>query len=114
MDSLNSLIPSVKVSLGTLEFEPTISTRLQLNERTTQTPYLTSKGIWTFSHKNSAHGIVSGNQFANTEGVRASIEAGLEIAHRDGLTFGISGIYDGIGSSALRSWSAKAKLRYRR
>ncbi|CAN0550806.1 unnamed protein product, partial [Laminaria digitata] len=74
-DSLGNRIPSIEVETGTLEFGPTFSTEIELNDAMILSPRLTAKGIWTFAQDNTANQFISDPQTLASEGLRASIEA---------------------------------------
>lgn len=110
LDSLGNTIPSVKVESGTLEFGPTLSKAMLLDNGVTFTPSFTAKGIWTFASQNSADAITTLPEGLTEEGIRALVEGSLDFASANGYRFGLTGSYDGIGDDKYEAWSLKGRL----
>ena len=110
-DSLNALIPSVEVETGTFEFGPTFSKDFKTDKGSMYSPFLTVEGIWTFSQKNTATNFGNQVNLAN-EGVRARLEAGVDVYNHNGSRFNFSANYDGIGNNSFASWGLELYFGY--
>ena len=105
----NQAVPSVTVETGMLEFGPTVSRSVTLDEGTMLTPFATISGIWVFQQKSTATAL-SGQPGAAGEHVRARAEAGMEIKADSGMSLTVSGNYDGIGVGGYKSYGGKARI----
>ena len=110
-DSLNVLIPSVEVETGTFEFGPTFSKDFKTDKGSMYSPFLTVEGIRTFSQKNTATNFGNQVNLAN-EGVRARLEAGVDVYNHNGSRFNFSANYDGIGNNSFASWGLELYFGY--
>lgn len=110
-DSLSNVIPAVKTELGTLEFGPSFSTRLDVFDGFTLAPRGTVKGIWTFADANRVNVPGAGATQVSQIGVRASLEAGLDLAHEGGFALSATGSYDGIGDSRYDAMGLQLGIR---
>jgi hypothetical protein len=108
-DSLGVLIPSVSVETGTLEFGPTFTTELHLDNGFVFAPFFTVEGIWTFFQENTATAVSSQPGLAE-EGVRAKGEIGGTLTNGNGVSLSGSLSYDGIGSDDYEAWGGKLRL----
>ena len=109
-DKLGNQIPSINVETGTLEFGPTISTKLDIGPGMTVMPNISFKGIWTFLQENEARDYAGDpGRFADT-GLRGELGLGVDIASANGATLGLSGSYDGIGDGDYEAWSAMLRI----
>jgi hypothetical protein len=108
-DSLGVVIPSVSVETGTLEFGPTFTTELHLDNGFVFAPFFTVEGIWTFFQENTAT-VVSSQPGLAEEGVRAKGEIGGTLTNGNGVSLSGSLSYDGIGSDDYEAWGGKLRL----
>lgn len=109
VDSLGVTIPSMRVSTGTLEFGPTISTRMALQNGLIFSPHLKVSGIWTFEQENTATAFTTQLGLAE-EGLRGRSEVGFGLSGDGGGTARASVFYDGIGDRMYESWGMKLLL----
>ena len=106
-NSLSMNIPSLSYEAGTLDFGPTISTKLNLGDDFILSPQVGLKGIWTFASRNTANQYLSNSQNLVNEGIRASGKAGFSLIHSNGTSLDINASYDGIGEDDYQAWSIK-------
>jgi len=108
------VIPAAKAELGTLEFVPTFSASLDVHYGFTLTPRGTVKDVWAFANDGPANALGAGAAqaaAASLNGVRASIEAGFELAHEEGFALSVSGTYDGVGDSRYEALGLRFGVR---
>lgn len=106
-DSLGNLIGSQQISLGRLIFGPELRYSHELANGIVLTPSVSIEGIWNYDPADytSADGLI-----ANSDDIRASARAGLNIQARGGWYINASGFYDGIGTSDLEAYGGNIKL----
>ncbi len=109
-DSNGVAVAGYEVETGTLEFGPTLSRKLEVNDGLTLTPRIGMSGIWTFAQKNTAE-VASGNGlgFADT-GLRARMELGVSAELANNVLLSLDGTYDGIGDDNYEAWSGALKV----
>ncbi|MEL6621151.1 MAG: autotransporter outer membrane beta-barrel domain-containing protein, partial [Pseudomonadota bacterium] len=108
VDSLGVTIPEQTVSLGQIRVGPTFSTTLDGQNGSVIRPSFTLNGIYNFSDTDGV--VIVNDTSGETDGFRARIEAGVEIAGRNGARFQFSANYDGIGQSDFESYGARFQL----
>ena len=103
VDALNIAIPGQTVDQGDISFRPRIQHTVKLDSGWSLRPFGEVEGIYTF-------GTDVNNILDN--GVRARIEAGLDIFSGGGFRASLSGFHDGIGSDNYRSSGVHVSLSF--
>lgn len=106
-DSLNVLIPEQKATLGQAEFGPEASYTINLEDGSQLIPTASFKGVWNFAEENSTR--LSENAGGDNN-IRAKAGAGLKFIGKNGVSFELSGTYDGIFDEEYESLSGNFRL----
>ncbi len=106
-DSNGFRIDKQTMSLGSLNFGPTVTYTINGTDGSFIRPMLGVKGIWDFDSPdiNDVNGIGVG-----TEGLRAQVIAGLNLRLANGTSFQGTYTYDGIGKSDFESHTGELSL----
>ncbi len=108
VSGLGGLIPSQTVSLGQAKAGSQLAYRYRLTGGTIVEPSLLLEGIWNF-HQDA--GEINIDDLVTADALRARAEAGVTFYSFDGIAFGASVSYDGIGSSDYNAIGGRARLR---
>jgi len=108
MSSLGVLIPSQTGSLGQAKLGPEFAYQHRLADGMVIEPSLLVEGIWNFEQSTAS---VKIDDLAVGPAIRGRAEVGLMIFAMNGLSFGASFSYDGIGSSDYHAIGGKARVR---
>lgn len=109
-DTFGVLIPEVESRLGQAKAGPKVGYSFDTGGVRIE-PYAGLDLIWNFADELSASGLALGDDASGPDGVRGKAEIGLDASTADGLRVGLSGSYDGIGTSDYRAVTGRASLR---
>ena len=108
MSSLGMLIPGQTGSLGQAKLGPEIAYQHRLANGTVIEPSVLLEGLWSFEQNAASLKV---DDLATGPDIRGRAEVGLMIFAMNGLSFGASFSYDGIGSSDYHAIGGKARVR---
>ncbi len=107
VNSLNVAIPSVNTSLGQVQLSPEVDYGFTTMEGTSVDFNLAPELIWN-SATTSATGLGTLNPTAiGPTGLRGAIKAGATYRNAKGASLGLTGSYDGIGSSGYSAFTGQ-------
>jgi outer membrane autotransporter protein len=110
-DGAGAAIPEIESRLGQIEAGPEISYRYQFDDMQLE-PHAALRIAATFANEASASGFGQiDSNIVGPDGMRARAEFGLRATTRGGLSFDLTGNYDGIGSDRFESYGARVTLR---
>ncbi len=111
IDSLGAAVPGVSTSLGQLKVGPEFSYRYELGRGLLFEPRLGVQLIWSFDAESAAAGLAAiAPDALGADGVRGRVEAGFRAQTSTGVSFDLSGSYDGIGSGEYHATVGRAAL----
>ncbi len=110
-DGSGAVVPEIRSRLGQIEAGPEVSYRYELDDIQLE-PHGGLYIAATFANEADASGFgqIDGN-IVGPDGMRARAELGLRATTRGGLSFDLSGSYDGMGSDRYEAYSASLTLR---
>ena len=103
-------ISSQTISNGEVNFGPTVSYDMQLDDGWGLQPYLGVTGVWSFGVRNGVSIKTSGPV---TGDVRGKFSGGVNLVQGQWLSLVLDGFYDGIGVADYEAYGGKARLRVR-
>lgn len=112
LDSLGLDIPSISIATGTLEFGPTLSYRMELDNGMSFEPFATLEGIWTFKQENTATAATSSPGLGET-GLRGRGEIGFTLSGQSASSLSSAIFYDGVGDDDFQSWGGRLRFNRR-
>jgi hypothetical protein len=109
-DTLNIEIGDQTTSLGRFTFGPKVSTRYRLENGTMIAPFVAVTGGWDFKRADFVD-VATGLAASGNDKLRGTVEAGISVRLRDGVSLTSKGFYDGIGVSSYSAYGASVALR---
>ncbi|PCJ90512.1 MAG: hypothetical protein COA52_10045 [Hyphomicrobiales bacterium] len=107
VDSFSTTIAAQTTEIGELRWGPTFSTTIETDDGLFITPSLGVHGIWNFVADDVAG---TSGTLPGTEDVRSTVDAGLGISNASGLSFNVTGFYDGIGLDDYEAYGGTARV----
>lgn len=105
-----SRISNLEIETGTVDFGPTFSKVINLQNDSIVTPFFSITGIWTFKQENSVSKYLDNYSTMAAVGLRTKLQAGAQILNDNGVGFNFYGSYDGIGDPNYEAWALNIGL----
>jgi Autotransporter beta-domain/HYDIN/CFA65/VesB-like, Ig-like domain len=96
-DSLGVLIPAQSLSQGDMRLGPQVAYTRRFEGGSFLRPNAGFVGVYAFGERDT---FSTGSFAGEAQGLTGAVNAGLDYQHRDGLIFGLSANYGGIGGAA--------------
>lgn len=104
-------LPSLRNAMGQAKAGPRISYRHVTQNGASLEPFAGLRVTWTFVDETAANGVIlSPSEDFGPSGIRGEAEFGINAVYPDGVSWGLRGAYDGIGSDTYGAMNGSALL----